>query len=186
MNRFMLLSEPLPGASLLQRELKGDSRGAFSRLFCAEEMAELGWKSYVAQINMTHTSQCGTIRGLHFQYPPHSEKKLVTCTRGKVWDVIVDIRADSPTFMMWHGEELSDQNQRSLLIPEGFAHGFQTLCDDVEMLYCHSAAYVTSAEGGLYPLDPYLQISWPLPITELSARDRQHPALSDSFQGIII
>ena len=186
MSRFTLLSEPLPGARLLQREVHADSRGALSRLFCVEELSVLGWGPCVAQINLTCTSRCGTIRGLHFQHPPHAEKKLVTCIRGRVWDVIVDIRAGSPTFLMWHAEELSDENHRSLLIPEGFAHGFQTLSDEVEMFYCHSAAYVAAAEGGLYPLDQYLQISWPLPITELSVRDRQHPALNDSFQGIII
>ena len=186
MSRFTLLSEPLPGSRLIQREVLGDSRGTLSRLFCVEELSVLGWGPCVAQINLTCTARSGTIRGLHFQYPPHAEKKLVTCIRGRVWDVIVDIRAGSPTFLMWHAEELSDENHRSLLIPEGFAHGFQTLSDEVEMLYCHSAAYVAAAEGGLYPLDPYLQISWPLPITEFSARDRQHPALNDSFQGIII
>ncbi|HDZ8839491.1 MULTISPECIES: dTDP-4-dehydrorhamnose 3,5-epimerase family protein [Aeromonas] len=185
MNRFTLLSEPL-GARLLQREVHGDSRGALSRLFCVEELFVLGWGACVAQVNLTCTSRCGTVRGLHFQYPPHAEKKLVTCTRGRVWDVIVDIRAGSPTFLMWHAEELSGDNQRSLLIPEGFAHGFQALSDDVEMLYCHSAAYVAAAEGGLDPLDPYLQISWPMPITEISARDRQHSALNDSFQGVIV
>ncbi|MFQ1712339.1 dTDP-4-dehydrorhamnose 3,5-epimerase family protein [Aeromonas veronii] len=186
MNRFTLLSEPLLGARLLQREVHGDSRGALSRLFCVEELSVLGWGACVAQVNLTCTSRCGTIRGLHFQYPPHAEKKLVTCTRGRVWDVIVDIRAGSPTFLMWHAEELSGDNHRSLLIPEGFAHGFQALSDDVEMLYCHSAAYVVAAEGGLDPLDPYLQISWPMPITEISARDRQHSALNDSFQGVIV
>ena len=186
MSRFTLLSEPLPGAWLLQREVFGDSRGTLSRLFCAEELSVLGWEPHIAQVNLTSTSRCGTIRGLHFQFPPHSEKKLVTCIRGRVWDVIVDIRAGSPTFLMWHAEELTDENHRSLLIPEGFAHGFQTLSDDVEMLYCHSAPYVQTAEGGLYPLDPTLQISWPLPITELSVRDQQHPALHDSFQGIVI
>lgn len=186
MSRFTLLSEPLPGSRLMQREVLGDSRGSLSRLFCVEELSVLGWGPCVAQVNLTCTSRSGTIRGLHFQYPPHAEKKLVTCIRGRVWDLIVDIRAGSPTFLMWHAEVLSDENHRSLLIPEGFAHGFQTLSDEVEMLYCHSAAYVAAAEGGLYPLDPYLQISWPLPITEISARDRQHPALSDSFQGVII
>ncbi|BBT80991.1 dTDP-4-dehydrorhamnose 3,5-epimerase family protein [Aeromonas allosaccharophila] len=186
MSRFTLLSEPLPGAKLLQREARGDSRGMLSRLFCAQELAALGWEQCVAQINLTCTSRCGTIRGLHFQYPPHSEKKLVTCIRGRVWDVIVDIRAGSPTFLTWHAEELSDSNFRSLVIPEGFAHGFQTLSDEVEMLYCHSAMYVPEAEGGLSPLDPRIQITWPLTIAELSARDRQHPTLKDCFQGIVI
>ncbi|ABK39879.1 dTDP-4-dehydrorhamnose 3,5-epimerase family protein [Aeromonas hydrophila] len=186
MSRFTLLSEPLPGARLLQREVCGDSRGTLSRLFCAEELAMLGWKSCIAQVNLTYTSRCGTIRGLHYQHPPYAEKKLVTCIQGRIWDVIVDIRADSPTFLQWYAEELSDDNHRSLLIPEGFAHGFQTLSDEVEILYCHSAVHVPAAEGGLCPLDPRLQISWPLPITEISARDHQHPVLNDNFQGIVI
>lgn len=186
MSRFTLLSEPLPDAKLLQREVHTDPRGAFSRMFCIEELAALGWNSSVAQINLTCTSRCGTIRGLHFQYPPHSEKKLVTCIRGRVWDVIVDIRAGSLTFLKWHAEVLSDENHRSLFIPEGFAHGFQAMSDEVEMLYCHSANYAAEAEGGLSPLDPCLQIAWPLPMAELSARDRQHPVLNSSFQGIDI
>lgn len=186
MSRFTLLSEPLPGARLLQREVRGDSRGTLSRLFCAEELAMLGWVSCIAQVNLTCTSRCGTIRGLHFQHPPHAEKKLVTCIRGRVWDVIVDIRFGSPTFLQWRAEELSDENQRSLLIPEGFAHGFQTLSDEVEMLYCHSAAYVATTESGLNVMDPRLQITWPLPITELSVRDHRHLTLNDSFQGIVI
>ncbi len=186
MSRFTLLSEPLPGSRLIQREVLGDSRGSLSRLFCVEELSVLGWVPCVAQVNLTCTSLCGTIRGLHYQYPPYAEKKLVTCIRGRIWDVIVDIRAGSPTFLQWSAEELSGDNHRSLLIPEGFAHGFQTLSDEVEILYCHSAVHVPAAEGGLYPLDPRLQISWPLPITEISERDHQHPVLNDSFQGIVI
>ena len=112
--------------------------------------------------------------------------KLVSCIRGKVWDVAVDLRADSATFLHWHAEELSAENNRALLIPEGFAHGFQALTDDVELLYCHSAAYHAEAEAGLNPRDPELAINWPLEITELSNRDAQHPMVNQNFAGLLV
>ena len=121
---------------------------------------------------------------MHFQYPPSAEIKLVSCIRGEIWDVAIDLRANSPTFLQWHAEHLSADNGRALLIPEGFAHGFQTLTDDVDMVYCHSAPYVAAAEGGLNPLDPYLKISWPLPIAELSIRDNQHRLIDAGFEGL--
>jgi dTDP-4-dehydrorhamnose 3,5-epimerase len=110
--------------------------------------------------------------------------KLVSCLRGEVWDVAVDLREGSPTFLQWHAERLSADNGVALLIPEGFAHGFQTLGDDVEMLYCHSAAYTSAAEGGLHPQDPRLGIAWPVAVTELSARDAGHPAITEEFKGV--
>jgi dTDP-4-dehydrorhamnose 3,5-epimerase len=121
---------------------------------------------------------------MHFQYPPHSEMKLVSCLRGEIWDVAVDIRSGSPTFLHWHGLSLSANNCRALMIPEGFAHGFQTLTDDVELLYCHSAAYFAGADGGLNPLDSQLAIVWPLKATEISDRDRLHPLINSSFKGV--
>lgn len=111
--------------------------------------------------------------------------KLVSCIRGEIWDVAVDLRRGSKTFLNWHAERLSAENCRALLIPEGFAHGFQSLTDDVEMLYCHSAAYVAAAEAGLNPKDSLLAIPWPLPITELSARDVQHPMVNKEFSGVV-
>ena len=110
--------------------------------------------------------------------------KLVTCLRGAVWDVAVDLRTGSPTFLAWHGETLSAENHRALLIPPGFAHGFQTLTDEAELLYCHSAAYSPGAEGALNLLDPRLAIDWPRPIGEISERDRDHPRLSADFEGL--
>jgi dTDP-4-dehydrorhamnose 3,5-epimerase len=121
---------------------------------------------------------------MHFQMSPHAEAKLVTCLSGAIWDVAVDIRARSPTFGRWHAVELSEDNAVSFLIPEGFAHGFQALSDNVQMLYCHSEAYAPDAEGGLNPLDPRLDITWPLAIAELSRRDQNHPLLSDTFRGV--
>jgi dTDP-4-dehydrorhamnose 3,5-epimerase len=186
MSSFTTLAQPLPGFFLLQRSVSCDHRGDFSRLFCENDMSTLGWNSSAMQMNMTRTSLKGTLRGMHFQHLPHAEKKLVTCVRGRVWDVVIDIRANSPTFLYCHAEELSSDNHRPLLIPEGFAHGFQTLCDDVEMIYCHSAAYHAEAEGGLNPFDPKLDIKWPLVVSNISEKDRFHPLLDLSFQGVII
>jgi dTDP-4-dehydrorhamnose 3,5-epimerase len=177
MNRFAVNDLPLEGLKLIARLRIGDSRGFLSRLFCAEELAAAGWVKPIAQINHTYTAMRGTVRGMHFQRPPHAEMKLVTCIRGEIWDVAVDVRAGSPSFLHWHAERLSADNGRALLIPEGFAHGFQALTDDVELLYCHSAVYSASAEAGLNPLDARLAITWPLSITELSARDAAHPLI---------
>lgn len=163
-----------------------DNRGFLKRIFCAEELASFGWNTSIAQINHTNTTKKGTIRGLHFQYPPYSEMKLVTCIKGKIWDVAIDLRPDSPTFLQYHGVTLSSENNVSFLIPQGFAHGFQTLADNSELIYCHSASYNTKAEGGLNPHDPILSIHWPLPVTGISARDKAHSFLSSDFQGVRI
>lgn len=184
MNRFTVSDLPLVGLKLVERQRIGDSRGFLSRLFCAEELAVAGWVKPIAQINHSYTPLRGTVRGMHFQHPPHAEMKLVSCIRGEVWDVAVDVRIDSPTFLLWHAERVSADNGRALLIPEGFAHGFQALTDDVDLLYCHSAAYSPSAEAGLNPLDARLAISWPLAISELSARDAAHPLIETGFEGV--
>lgn len=184
MSRFTVSNLVLEGLKLVERKRLGDNRGFLSRLLCIEELAAAGWAKPVAQINHTYTAMRGTVRGMHYQYPPHAEMKLVSCTRGEVWDVAVDVRASSPTFLHWHAERLSADNCRSLLIPEGFAHGFQTLTDDVELLYCHSAAHSPSAEAGLNPLDAHLDITWPLSITELSMRDVAHPLVEAGFEGV--
>lgn len=186
MSRFIISELPLTGLKLVERQRLVDNRGFLSRLFCTVELAGAGWKKHIAQINHTYTSRRGTLRGMHFQHPPHAEMKLVTCIRGRIWDVAVDLRADSATFLHWHAEELSTDNNRALLIPEGFAHGFQTLTDDVELLYCHSAIYNAEAEAGLNPRDPELAINWPLEISELSERDAQHPMLNQNFAGLLI
>jgi len=183
-NRFAIADLPLPGLKCIERRRVGDARGYLARIFCADELRAAGWTCPVAQINHTSTARKGTVRGLHFQHPPYAEMKLVSCIRGEVFDVAVDLRRGSQTFLRWHGERLSTDNNRALLIPEGFAHGFQALSDDAELIYCHSAAYNAAAEGGLDPQDPKLGIHWPLPIAELSARDAQHPRLDGSFAGV--
>jgi dTDP-4-dehydrorhamnose 3,5-epimerase len=175
---------PIDGAWGIQRRALGDSRGFLSRIFCADELAGAGWHRPVAQINHTLTRREGTVRGLHYQRAPHAEMKLVNCLRGEVWDVLVDLRPRSRTFLHWHAERLSAENLFALLIPEGCAHGFQTLTPDVEMLYVHSTPYADEAEAGLDPTDPRLAINWPLPISEMSLRDQSHPPLTDAFDGV--
>lgn len=186
MSRFTILKTPIIDLKIVERQQLGDSRGFLARLFCADELAAAGWHKPIAQINQTFTQKQGTIRGLHFQRPPHSEMKLVSCIRGEVWDVAIDIRKGSNTFLHWHAVYLSADNHHALLIPEGFAHGFQTLTNDVELLYCHSAAYAAEAETGLRFDDPALHIAWPLEPTALSNRDNNHPLLTPDFVGVIL
>jgi dTDP-4-dehydrorhamnose 3,5-epimerase len=183
-NRFDFHPTPLKGLLVVQRKPFDDQRGFFCRFFCAQEFQTVGWEKPIAQINHTCTVKKGAVRGLHFQYPPYSEIKIVSCLRGEVYDVVVDIRRGSPTFLLWHGEILSAANQRSLLIPEGFAHGFQTLTDNCELLYLHSEAFHPQAEGALHVADPRIGIVWPIAVTELSERDRSHPFIILDFKGL--
>jgi dTDP-4-dehydrorhamnose 3,5-epimerase len=184
MSRFLVESLPITGLNVVVRAKIGDQRGFLTRLFCDEELASAGWNGAVAQINHTYTATKGTVRGLHFQRPPFSEQKLVSCIKGEVWDLAVDLRAGSPTFLHYHAEIVSAENRRALLIPEGFAHGFQTLTDNVEIIYCHSQPYNADAEAGLNPYDEKLAITWPLTLTEISERDRNHPLMLDQFTGL--
>lgn len=184
MSRFVVDELPLPGLKRVRRRRLDDARGFLSRVFCADELSAVGWTKPIAQVNHTFTAQKGTVRGLHFQRPPHTDMKLVSCLRGAVWDVAVDVRRGSPTFLRWHAEELSADNGAALLLPEGFAHGFQALTDDVEMMYCHGAPYVAEADAGLRPTDPRLGVRWPLDVIGLSGRDAGHPLLDDTFAGI--
>ena len=184
-SRFDILDTPIPGLKLIQRKPLGDSRGYFERLFCTEDLqALLSAGKGIVQINHTLTTKRGTVRGLHFQYPPHAETKYVSCLRGEVFDVAVDLRQGSPTFLHWHAEILNADNHKTLVIPEGFAHGFQTLTEDTELLYFHTAAYQPSAEGGLNVQDPKLNIRWPETVTELSPRDAANPWVTEAFGGV--
>jgi dTDP-4-dehydrorhamnose 3,5-epimerase len=182
--RLSCSSTPLVGLTVIDRRRREDARGAFGRLFCADELADAGLSMTIAQINESITRRRACIRGLHFQHPPHAETKLVMCLAGEVFDVAVDLRRGSPTFLRWHAERLSEANGRSLLIPAGFAHGFQTLTDDCRLVYLHSVPYAPDAEGGLSAADPSLRIAWPLPVGELSPRDANHPALRADFNGL--
>ncbi len=175
---------PLPGLFIAESRLRADRRGSFARLFCSRELEQAHQGRPIVQINHSRTLQKGALRGLHFQHPPAAEAKWVRCIRGRVFDVAVDLRRGSPTFLRWFGIELAPETGRALFLPEGFAHGFQTLEDDSEMLYLHSAPYDPAREGGLRWDDPRLGIDWPLPVAEISDRDRAHPLLTDAFQGL--
>ena len=186
MPRFDFIPTPLAGLKLVQRKAIEDHRGFLSRFYCADEFRLAGFTKPIAQINHTLTRKKGAMRGLHFQHPPHAETKLVSCLRGEIFDVAVDLRRDSPTFLRWYGDILTAANRKSLLIPEGYAHGFQALREDCELIYLHTAAYHPEAEGALNAADPRLSISWPLPIDDLSERDRSHPFISQDYRGIVL
>ena len=176
----------ISGLVVIESEPKNDARGFFTRLYCQEELQELVGRRQIVQINQSSTRTVGATRGLHYQHRPHAEMKFVRCLNGKVWDVAIDLRAGSPTLLKWHAEELSAENARMMVIPEGFAHGFQVLEEDSELLYLHTAHYATSAEGGVRPTDPRLSIRWPLPVRDLSDRDRNHPLLASDFTGLVV
>lgn len=174
----MLFTEtPLAGAFIIDVETRPDSRGFFARSFCRHEFEAHGLDPAVAQTNLSFNIRKGTLRGLHFQYPPAAETKLVRCTRGAIFDVIVDLRPESPTYLQHVAVELTADNRRALYVPERFAHGFQTLEDATEIGYQVSAFYMPSAEGGLPHDDPRLAITWPLPVAEISDKDRDWAAL---------
>lgn len=184
MNRLFIRGTPIAGLRLIERKLIGDERGFLQRLFCQESLESLLAGKTIRQINHTLTRQLGAVRGMHFQCPPHAEVKIISCLKGKVWDVAVDLRKGSPTFLQHHSVTLSEDAPQSCLIPEGFAHGFQTLSPNCELIYFHTADYNAAAEGGLNAVDPRLGIQWPITISERSKRDAEHPMLTDSFVGI--
>ncbi|MEY8253027.1 MAG: dTDP-4-dehydrorhamnose 3,5-epimerase family protein [Colwellia sp.] len=186
MNRFKTTNLPLSGLKLIERLPIGDHRGSFTRLFCSKELTSIGWLKPIEQINHSYTQSRGALRGMHFQHPPYAEMKLVTCLQGKIWDVVIDLRKDSATFLQYHGEYLSAENNKALLIPEGFAHGYQTISDDVELLYCHSQAYQPDAESGISPMNEEINIPWPLPVSDVSQRDINLPILPNHFKGLIL
>ena len=186
MARFEILDTPLSGLKVIQRKPIGDSRGYFERFFCQEELQDVLAGSSIAQINHSQTVKAGTVRGMHFQYSPHAEKKFVSCVKGEVFDVAVDIRRNSPTFLQWHAQILSAHNHKTLSIPEGFAHGFQSLTEESEIIYLCTAAYVPELESGLNPDDMAIEIGWPLEIVEISERDKTRPFLDESFRGLVV
>lgn len=168
---------PLVGAYRVDLELRGDDRGFFARMFCAEEFAAHGLAATWVQSNVSFSAVEGTLRGLHFQRPPKAEAKLVRCLHGAIFDVIVDLRAGSATFGQWASVEIDAENRAMVYVPPGFAHGFQTLQPGTELLYLHSEAYSPTHEGGLAHDDPHLAIPWPRPVTGLSPRDATFPRL---------
>jgi dTDP-4-dehydrorhamnose 3,5-epimerase len=177
---------PLTGAYVIDIEPFVDERGSFARTFCQKEFAIIGFHDQIVQINHSVTRQKGTIRGMHYQAPPACETKIIRCVHGKVFDVIVDIRVKSSTFMQWYSMELSKENARTIYIPKGFAHGFQALTDNVELIYHHSAFYSPELERGLRFDDVALSIAWPLPVGPVSPKDQSCPLIGDNFKGIEI
>ena len=169
---------------ILHRKPITDSRGFFERMFSHTELLSVIHSRSICQVNRTVTINRGILRGLHFQHPPHSELKIVSCLRGAVYDVAVDLRRNSPTFLQWHAEILSHNNNLSVIIPEGFAHGFQTLSEDCEMIYFHTAEYSAAAESGVNSLDPRLAIIWPEVVTGRSSRDASIALLENHFSGV--
>lgn len=176
----------IPGLVVIDTTSHTDDRGIFARLYCEHELISIVGPRRIVQVNHSRTTTIGAVRGLHYQHPPHAELKLIRCLKGRVWDVAVDLRLDSPTFLRWHAEELTPTNTRTMVIPEGFAHGFQVLEPESELLYLHTAFYKPYAEGGLRHDDPFLKIHWPLAVTDLSPRDATHPLISSDFFGIDI
>jgi dTDP-4-dehydrorhamnose 3,5-epimerase len=175
----------LAGACVISPEAIRDARGFLARIFAADEFRSLGFGDGIAHINHTYTASRGTVRGMHYQVPPAAECKVVKCFRGKVLDVVVDLRAGSPTYLHWEEAELSEENMEMMFVPRGFAHGFQALTDGCELLYLHSTPYSRSAERGLRADDPELGIRWPLPIALRSERDLSHPLIDrKSFQAV--
>lgn len=183
--KFSFHTTPLGGLWQVVRNDFSDSRGVFAKLFSADDFRKIGLTRPIVQINHSLSHKKATVRGLHFQHPPHAETRIISCTAGRVFDVAVDLRQGSPTYLKWYGIELSPEKKNALLIPEGFAHGFQTLEDNCELIYLHTGHYMPDAEDALHACDPALGIDWPLPVQGLSARDEAHKMLAErDFSGI--
>jgi dTDP-4-dehydrorhamnose 3,5-epimerase len=169
---------------VIELDLFRDERGWFARTFCKEEFKKAGFDNEWIQMNHSFTNQKGTLRGMHFQYPPYSETKLVRCISGSVFDVAIDLRKNSATFLQWFGIEISAENKKMVLIPDGFAHGFQTLQNNCELIYHHTNFYTPDAEAGIKYNDPGIGIKWPLPVNEISKKDDNYAYLKENFKGI--
>ena len=176
----------MDGVNVISRNPIFDQRGSFDRLFCQETLNEVLFDKKIKQINRSITNQIGTVRGLHFQRPPSEEIKVVTCLRGAIFDLVLDIRESSSTFLDYHAEILTENNKKSILIPAGFAHGFQTLSANCELLYFHTAEYDANLEDGLNATDPFLKIQWPIAIKNQSERDIGFDMLNSGFKGVKI
>jgi dTDP-4-dehydrorhamnose 3,5-epimerase len=174
----------IPGAFTIRHDVRGDERGRFARQYCRREFAAAGLMIDWVQVNHSVTLGSGSIRGMHFQSPPHGEAKLVSCPVGRAFDVAVDLRRGSPTFLRWAAVELDEAT--SFYIPPGCAHGFQTLTDEVHLIYQHSEYYEPASEGGLRFDDPALAIAWPLPAGTVSARDRSFSPVGEAFEGLAL
>jgi dTDP-4-dehydrorhamnose 3,5-epimerase len=169
----------LPGAFVIDLERREDDRGYFARAFCQDEFEAQGLKPLIAQANVAFNVSAGTLRGMHFQFPPAAETKVVRCTRGAIVDIIVDLRPESPTYLKHVSVHLDAESGRAIYVPERFAHGYQTLVDGTETSYFVGEVYTPEAEGGLSPHDPRLGLTWPLPVSVMSPKDEQWAPLDD-------
>ena len=174
-------STPLDGAYVIEPEPYKDDRGTFSRIFCLGELKSIGHSKNIVQMNHSITRKKGSIRGMHFQRPPSAEIKFVKCIKGCVFDVILDLRQNSPTCLKWFGGLLSDKNMKTMYIPEGFAHGFQVVEPNSELLYFHTAPYCPVHQGAVRYNDPLVSIVWPLSVEDVSKRDLTHASINDNF-----
>jgi len=177
----------IAGVMVAHMEPFGDERGVFERRFCAREVsAALGYEVCVKQVNRSTTCVCGTLRGMHLQTPPMCETKIVQCMKGRIFDVAVDVRKGSSTYLRWHGEELSPESGSALCIPHGVAHGYQSLSDEAEVLYFTDQFYAPVNERTLNHADPTLSIAWPLPVSLVSEKDRRAPLVDGSFVPVVV
>jgi dTDP-4-dehydrorhamnose 3,5-epimerase len=182
--KFKFMETDIKGVYVIVPKPFKDHRGMFARIFCKNEFKEIGHEKEIVNINHSATELKGSIRGMHFQYPPKAEIKIVKCIKGSIFDVAIDLRRESETFLSYHGEILSADNMKMLYVPEGFAHGFQSLEDNIEMIYYTTEFYSPEFEGGVRYNDPSIKIEWPLEVTDISDKDRKHTLKNGNFKGI--
>lgn len=179
-----IIEAKIEGLKIITSESLQDDRGFFSRFFCAKELKLILNERKIVQINSSITNNVGAIRGMHYQNKPCSEMKIIRCLTGRIYDVAVDLRKNSPTFLKWHGVELTPESNLAYVIPEGFAHGFQVLEEGSQLLYLHTALYSPELEDAVRFDDPKINISWPLNPTDLSEKDKSHAYINEQFKGI--
>ena len=184
MGKLVVCDSPIEGVYVIETNAFGDNRGIFARWFCDRELAQIFSGQKIVNVNYSKTIRKGSIRGMHFQNPPDTETKLVRCISGRVLDVVVDIRRESPTFLKYFAVELSSERMNMIFVPKGFAHGFQSLEDDCEIMYLVTQYYSPENEGGLNAFDPRIGIQWPLNVTDMSDKDRNRSFIDGDFQGI--
>lgn len=186
MNSFNFFPTPLDGLFTLEPKPIKDERGLFERFFCKNDFQALGLTKEIVQINHSITTKEGSIRGIHYQKPPFTETKIIRCIKGSIFDVAIDIRENSPTFLKYFTQILSEENNNYIFIPDGFAHGFQTLEDNTQLIYLHTNLYMKESEGIINYNDPKLAIKWPLTLSSISEKDANCPFLDNNFSGIKI
>ncbi|STQ83764.1 dTDP-4-dehydrorhamnose 3,5-epimerase [Helicobacter fennelliae] len=186
MSRFTFTPTPLQSCFVIEPKPLRDERGYFERFFCTQDFEEIGLKKPIMQINHSKTIGKGSVRGLHYQTPPFCETKIVRCIKGAIYDVAVDLRKDSPTFLQYFGIELNETNAKYLYIPEGFAHGFQSLSDEVEIFYLATQAFCPEADSAINALDPTINIKWQFEITNISTKDKNAPCIDNNFKGLVM